>query len=89
MGKALNVLMWLYSILIFMCFSGPAMAQEKPQPVAQQSSDAWLALNDSGKYDDAYQEAAQYFKYAVTKDQWQSSMHASRDPLGKVLSRKV
>lgn len=81
--------MWLYSILVLLCFSGLARAQEKPEPVAQQSSDAWLALNDSGKYDDAYQEAAQYFKNAVTKDQWQSSMHASRDHLGKVLSRKV
>ena len=76
-------------MLVFLCFSGLALAEEKPEPVAQQYSDAWLALNDSGKYDDAYQEAAQYFKNAVTKDQWQSSMHASRDPLGKVLSRKV
>ena len=89
MSKALNVPMWFSSMLVFLCFSGLALAEEKPEPVAQQSSDAWLALNDSGKYDDAYQEAAQYFKNAVTKDQWQSSMHASRDPLGKVLSRKV
>jgi len=88
-SKALNVPMWFSSMLVFLCFSGLALAEEKPEPVAQQSSDAWLALNDSGKYDDAYQEAAQYFKNAVTKDQWQSSMHASRDPLGKVLSRKV
>jgi hypothetical protein len=69
--------------------SGHASAQQKPEELAQQSSEAWLALIDGGKYADSYQEAAQYFKNAVTNDQWQSSMHAVRDPLGKVLSRKV
>ena len=66
--------------------SGHASAQQKPEELAEQSSEAWLALTDRGKYADSYQQAAQYFKNAVTNDQWQSSMHAVRDPLGKVLS---
>jgi len=78
-----------FLLLMLLGICSAVQAQQKAEQLAQQSSDAWLALNDSGKYDDAYQEAAQYFKNAVTKDQWQSSMHASRDPLGKVLSRKV
>jgi len=57
--------------------------------LAQQSSDAWLALTDQGKYADGYQEAAQYFKNAITKDQWEAATRASREPLGKVLSRKL
>jgi hypothetical protein len=90
MTRILLLPVWLSLIvLVFVGSSGVALAQQKPEELAQQSSDAWLALNDSGKYDDAYQEAAHYFKNAVTKDQWQNSMRASREPLGKVLSRKL
>jgi len=48
-----------------------------------------LTLVDSRKYADSWQEAAQYFKGAVSKEQWQSMLHAARDPLGKMLSRKL
>jgi hypothetical protein len=64
-------------------------AQQKPELLAQQSSDTWLALTDSGKYADSWQEASQPFKAAVTKEQWQGALHGVRDPLGKVLSRKL
>lgn len=66
-----------------------AQAQKKPEQLAQQSSDAWLALVDSGKYADSWQEASQLFKNHVTKEQWQGALHGVRDPLGKMLSRKV
>ena len=64
-------------------------AQQKSEQLAQQSSDAWLALVDSGKYADSWQEASQLFKAAVTKEKWQDALRASRDPLGKMLSRKL
>jgi hypothetical protein len=66
-----------------------AQAQQKPEELAQQSAGSWLALVDSGKYPDSWQEAAQLFRAAVSKEQWQSAMRASREPLGKMLSRKV
>jgi hypothetical protein len=66
-----------------------AWGEQKPGDLAEQSSETWLTLTDEGKYADGYQEAAQYFKNAVAKDQWQSAMHGSREPLGKVLSRKL
>ena len=66
-----------------------AQAQQKPEQLAQQSSDAWLALVDSGKYADSWQEASQLFKAAVTKEQWQNALRQTRDPLGKMLSRKL
>jgi hypothetical protein len=66
-----------------------AQAQPKPEQLAQQSADAWLALVDSGKYAESWQEASQLFKAAVTKEQWQTAVGSARNPLGKVLSRKV
>jgi len=66
-----------------------AAAQAKPEQLAQQSADAWLALVDSGKYADSWQEASSMFKAHVTKDQWRSMIAAVRDPFGKVLTRKL
>ena len=39
---------------------GSGFGTQKPEDLAQQSSDAWLALTEQGKYADGYQEAAQY-----------------------------
>jgi hypothetical protein len=66
-----------------------AAAQAKPEQAAQQSADAWLALVDSGKYAESWDEAASVFKAAVSKDQWQQMLRSARDPLGKLVSRKV
>src|SRR6476660_5918664 len=78
----------LIGVLAFqMSVSVPALAQQKPEELAIISSNAWLALNDSGKYANSYDQTAQLFKKGVTLDQWQKSIHAERDQLGKVLSR--
>ena len=77
------------SLILLLSLCAVVQAQQKPEQLAQQSSDAWLALVDSGKYADSWQEASQFFKAAVTKEQWQSALRGSRDPLGKMLSRKV
>lgn len=75
------------TLLLAICSA--VQAQQKAEQLAQQSSDAWLALIDSGKYADSWQEASQFFKAHVTKEQWQSALRGSRDPLGKMLSRKL
>lgn len=74
---------------LLLCASASAQAQQKPEQLAQQSSDAWLALVDSGKYANSWDEAAQLFKSAVTKDQWLSALGQVRTPQGKVVSRKL
>lgn len=66
-----------------------AQAQQNPEQFAQQSAESWLALVDSGKYGDSWQEASSLFKTHVTREQWQSMVGAVRDPLGKVVSRKL
>lgn len=76
-------------LLLMLLLGSSALAQQKPEELALQSADAWLALVDSGKYADSWQEAAQFFKAAVAKEQWQNALRGSRDPLGKMLSRKV
>jgi len=69
--------------------SFPAAAEEKPEELARQAALAWLDLCDAGKYAESHEQAALYFRNATTADDWQRSLHAVRDPLGHVLSRKL
>jgi hypothetical protein len=66
-----------------------AQAQQKPEELAQKSAEAWLSLADSGKYAETWDEAAQFFRNAITKDNWVSAMNSVRAPLGSVIFRKL
>jgi len=69
---------------------GIATAQNpQKEKAAVASAEKWLAAVDKGKYVDSWQEAAVYFKNAVTKEQWEQSMLSFRKPLGRLVSRKV
>jgi hypothetical protein len=79
------------SILLFFTLSLAigAYAQQQPEQLAQQASITWLALVDSGKYADSWQESSPMFKAHVSKEQWKDMLRATRDPLGKMVSRKL
>jgi hypothetical protein len=64
-------------------------AQDKALKAGQTAAESWLALVDKGDYAGSYDQAASLFKSAVTKADWQQKIKAARDPLGKMLSRKV
>ena len=66
----------------------PTEAQQKPEELSQKSAESWLALTDSGKFAESWDEASQLFKSAITRQQWTSTVKGVREPLGKVLSRK-
>jgi hypothetical protein len=77
----------LFMLLLGVC---PIVhAQQRAEQLAQQSAESWLALVDSGKYGESWEQASQFFKAAVTREQWQTALRASRDPLGKVVSRDL
>jgi hypothetical protein len=74
------------SSLVFACFLHADSGAEK---AALTSSGAWLSLVDEGKYPESWDQAAEYFRNAVTKEQWLASLKAVRTPLGKVVVRKL
>ena len=76
-------------VAFLLCVAAFAQAPQTPEQLAQYSSDAWLAIVDSGKYAQSWDEAAQSFKAAVSKEQWQTALDANRAPQGKVVSRKI
>lgn len=67
----------------------PAQADEGAEKKAASASRDWLALVDSGKYAESWEKAAGYFKSAVSKERWEQSLQGVRNPLGKVIQRKL
>lgn len=61
---------------------------DEPIPAAAATAKAWLALVDAAKYDASWDEAASFFKAAVTKAEWAKTAGAVRVPLGAVKQRK-
>ena len=64
-------------------------ANEAAEKAAIASATAWLALADEGKSAETWDQAAGYFKNAVSKEQWTASLKGARTPLGKVITRKL
>jgi hypothetical protein len=67
----------------------PALADEGAEGKAVAASNAWLNLVDKAKYAESWDEAATYFKNAVTKEQWERSLQGVRKPLGSVIQRQL
>lgn len=64
-------------------------ADSKMESAALSAAEKWLTLVDSQKYAESWKEAATLFKNAVQPKQWEQSMMTFREPLGKLISRKV
>jgi hypothetical protein len=82
----------IFLSLVFMCilaFLGFLMADQDKEKAAVDDSKEWLKLVDEGKYPESWDEAAQYFKNVVSKEQWKASLESVRSPLGKVLARNL
>jgi hypothetical protein len=75
-------------IVICAAFSVIAQQPEK-EKAAVAAAEKWLGMVDSGKYKESWQEASALFRNAVKQDQWEQAMVSSRNPLGKLISRKV
>jgi hypothetical protein len=86
MRTAQRFIAGIATVLMFMATGASA---QKPEELAQQSAESWLALVDAAKYGGSWQESASMFKAAVNKEQWEHMLKATRDPLGKVQSRKL
>jgi hypothetical protein len=63
--------------------------QESVEDAAQAAAETWLKLVDSESYDGSWEQAAELFKGAVTKEQWRQAASGARKPLGKLVSRKL
>jgi hypothetical protein len=85
--RTLTVVLVIIGLTVF-GLRAPALAAA-PQKQAQAAAQAWLALVDAGKYQESWESASGFFKNAITQQEWRQQMQAFRQPLGKVISRKL
>ena len=80
---------WL--VVIGMMFSSAAVSASDSKKLAPAlfAANKWLALVDKEKYAESWKEAADLFRHMVQSDLWVASLKALREPLGKLISRKV
>ena len=64
-------------------------ADSKEETAALSAAEEWLASVDNGNYAESWASAAELFKKAVQRQQWEQMMKSGRQPLGKLISRKV
>lgn len=84
-----NYLAVALAIGIFSSAGCISKSNPEAEKAAIESAQTWLELVDSEKYSGSWEKAAEYFKSAVTKVNWQRTIRAVRKPLGKTLSRKL
>jgi len=84
-----NCILVVLGIVIFTVVGCTSRSNLKAEREAVDSAQAWLELVDSEKYRESWEEAAEYFKSAISKDKWQEAIKAVRKPLGKTVSRKL
>jgi len=80
-----------YLITLGLIFSGiNSFASDSEKEIAALSAaEKWLIMVDSEKYIESWKETSELFRNAVQPEQWTQSMQAVRQPLGKLISRKV
>jgi hypothetical protein len=82
---------FLRVVLVFVVLSirVPVFADMTSEKRALESAQLWLTAVDDGRYAESWEAAAEYFRNAVSREQWQQSLNAVRKPLGKVINRSV
>jgi hypothetical protein len=76
------------SVGFLLTIASTGNSQEKEEP-AISAAEKWLALVDEGKYEESWEAASGYFRGAVKKEEWESSMVGVRKPLGDVITREL
>ena len=83
-----NIIIFLGIALVMTLNIALAQPQDE-KSLAIKAAQSWLAEVDKEEYAKSYDDAAKYFKNAVTKQKWEQTIGAVRKPLGTVSSRKL
>jgi hypothetical protein len=69
--------------------TAPASGTQVREEMAVTGVRDWLALVDSGRFPDAYDQAGELFRGSMAREQWAAALGNSRKPLGNVLQRNL
>ena len=77
------------ALLTLALVAHPASGSADAEGAAIEAANEWLALVDSSRFAESWQQAASLFRRAVSETQWESTVSAVRRPLGQLVSRSV
>jgi Protein of unknown function (DUF4019) len=66
-----------------------AAAQDAKELAAQRADTVWLALVDTGQYEESWKRAGAAFQSAVTQDKWVDTIQHVREQMGKMVTRRL
>jgi len=75
-------------VLVAVMMAGITYAGELEKQ-AIKVAESWLGLVDGGDYGNSWDQSADLFRAALSKEKWEKSLNAARKPLGNLVSRKV
>lgn len=87
--KLFKIFVKIYLFIFIICSFSLAQTKDAPEKLAQNVAEAWMPLWDSGKYDESYEELAEFTKKSIDKRKWFVYWTAVRKPLGELKSRKL
>ena len=76
-------------VAAFALATAPLTAAPSEIKAATAGAERWAAQLDQSQYETTWASAAQIFKSAVTQAQWSQVISSVREPLGKVLERRL
>ncbi|MEW5974598.1 MAG: DUF4019 domain-containing protein [Acidobacteriota bacterium] len=79
----------IFAVLALSMSVPESLSTSPPEKEAEKAARSWLALVDTARYGESWEEAARLFKQQVSKAQWVQMVKGVRDPLGKMVSRKL
>ena len=83
----------LKSVVVALVMMGIAQiahsSESEAIETAIKAAESWLADVDAGDYARSWEQSAELFREAVTPEQWDQALSASRKPLGSLTSREV
>src|SRR5450432_1414463 len=78
----------IFAAFIFTAASAQTQDAEKVAG-AHTAALKWLALTDAGDYARGWDAASALFQASISKSNWDAALVNSRQPLGRLLSRKL
>jgi len=79
----------IVALLVAIAVTASAGGQDEAVAKGRAAATSWLALADSGKYGETWDEAATIFKSSISKADWEKALQGVRSRLGALKSRTL
>jgi hypothetical protein len=84
-----RILWFLAAVGLALLAVSALRAEEASEKAADAAALKWLSIVDGGNYGESWKLGAALFRKAVTAEQWEAALRASRGAYGSLVSRKL